>query len=216
MVPILVLLTFAVSIGGYSIYSWLQKRREIERAVDASTHPVPEGCVWFPGHTWMLPTADRRGRLGIDAFAGRLLGRVDEIRLPLEGEQVKRGGKLFSVRQGERWAEIKSPVAGTVTTINDAVRNLSFNAGTGISSYWLCEIEQADLAAALEGGVRPESLRSWLAGEVQRIMGALTPSKGLQEGLGAMLPDGGTLVDGLLETVDDRTWERATQVLFEK
>lgn len=216
MVPILVLLTFGVSIGGYALYSWLQRRREIQRAVDASTHPVPEGCVWFPGHTWMLPTADRCGRLGIDAFAGRLLGRVDEVRFPLEGEQIKRGGKLFSVRQGERWAEIKSPVTGIVTGINDAVRNLSFNAGTGISSYWLCEIEQKDLVAALQSGVRPENLRTWLAGEVQRILNALTQNKGLQEGLGAMLPDGGTLVDGVLENVDDGTWERVTQTLFEK
>jgi glycine cleavage system H lipoate-binding protein len=216
MVPILVLLTFAVSIGGYSLYSWLQKRREIQRAVEASTHPVPEGCVWFPGHTWMLPTADRSGRLGIDAFAGRLLGRVDEVRLPLEGEQVKRGGKLFSVRQGDRWAEIKSPVTGTVTGINDAVRNLSFNAGTGISSYWLCEIEQKDLVAALQSGVRPENLRTWLADEVQRILNALTQNKGMQESLGAMLPDGGTLVDGVLENVDDSTWVRVTQTLFQK
>ena len=216
MVPILVLLTFVVSILGYALYSWLQKRREIQRAVDASTHPVPEGVVWFPGHTWLLPTGEQTGRLGIDAFAGRLLGRVDEIRLPEEGAPITRGSTLFSVRQGERWAEFKSPVTGRVRQINDAVRSLSFNSGSGVSSYWLCEVDQDDMARSLKAAIRSQDLRSWLAGEVQRVLGALAQIKGAPDRLGAVLPDGGTLVDGLLEHADQRTWESVTRVLFEQ
>jgi len=215
MVPILVFLTFAVSMVGYALYAWLQKRREIERAVDASTHPVPEGSVWFPGHTWMLSTGDRRGRLGIDAFAGRLLGRIDEIRLPEEGAQVERGQRLFSVRQGERWADLKSPVSGVVLQLNDAVRSLSFNSGTGISSYWLCEIEAATSLEPARG-IRTEKLRNWLSDEVERVLAALAQTKGPHERLGTVLPDGGTLVDGLLESTDDPTWERVTRALFEE
>lgn len=216
MVPILVLLTFVVSIVGYALYSWLQKRREIQRAVDASTHPAPEGCIWFPGHTWMLPTGEQSGRLGIGAFAGRILGRIDEIRMPDEGAAVTLGETLFSVRQGHRWAELKSPVGGTVRRVNDAVRSMSFNAGTGISAYWLCELDQVDLAATLERGIRSQQVRSWLAGEVQRLLDALSPTRGPQERLGTLLPDGGTLVDGLLESADEVTWQRVTRTLFDK
>jgi glycine cleavage system H lipoate-binding protein len=58
-------------------------------------------------------------RIGLDAFAARLLGPMDRIDLPLMGKPFKRDhGGYPHERRGALNADLLSPVSGVVTAFN--------------------------------------------------------------------------------------------------
>ena len=41
---------------------------------------VPENYAFHPGHTWVMDEGRQNARVGIDAFAGNLFGKIDSDR----------------------------------------------------------------------------------------------------------------------------------------
>ena len=58
--------------------------------------------------------------LGLDDFASRLLGRVDEIVSPSVGEEVRVGDTLVKMSCGSYTAEPVSPVSGAILDVTIA------------------------------------------------------------------------------------------------
>src|ERR1035441_9258344 len=42
---------------------------------------VPAGYAFHPGHTWVMDEGRQNARVGIDAFAGNLFGKIDSIEI---------------------------------------------------------------------------------------------------------------------------------------
>ena len=40
---------------------------------------IPKGYCFHPGHTWVLDEGRQNARVGIDAFTGKVLGKIDGI-----------------------------------------------------------------------------------------------------------------------------------------
>ena len=38
---------------------------------------IPKGYCFHPGHTWVLDEGRQNARVGIDAFTGKVLGKID-------------------------------------------------------------------------------------------------------------------------------------------
>src|SRR5271167_947618 len=82
---------------------------------------VPQGYRFHPGHTWALDEGRQDARVGIDAFAGNLFGKVDSIELADLNRWVRQGQKLCRVtREGEH-VDLLSPVEGVVVSVNHEV-----------------------------------------------------------------------------------------------
>jgi len=60
-------------------------------SVPANEFTIPGGVFIAPGHTWGTVDEDGEVRVGIDDFAKKLIGKVDEVMLPNLGMAVKRG-----------------------------------------------------------------------------------------------------------------------------
>ena len=72
------------------------------------------------GHVW-IRTFGRTWRLGIDGFASRLLGTVDEIIVPEVGQKIGLGDTLWTFISGKKQLRTASPAAGEVTAINEDI-----------------------------------------------------------------------------------------------
>jgi glycine cleavage system H lipoate-binding protein len=214
MVLVMVFLTVVCSIAAVETVAWLKRRREFQESAQRSTEPVIGEVYWHPGHAWLRVLSRERAAIGIDGFALRLLGRVDEVRLPDPGTGVRKDEPFASVRQGTRWVHFSSPVDGTVAEINPRGVAESREGEERYEKGWLCRLQASDLKEMPAGLIGPHDVREWMARQVQTVMEFFArQSVGPQ--IQPMIPDGGTLVDGLLEQADDETWTQLTARLFE-
>jgi len=211
MVALMVLVTFVVSISIFGWVNFARKRRAIRQSMDVALQVADGDLLRHFGHTWAVPLGVGRVRIGLDSFARHLIGKADEIRLPAVGSEVKKGEGLFQVRQGKRTLSTLTPFAGKVLRVNETP---DLSPGLADPDAWVCEMEASGSAVNNAEMLRGEAAKSWMEREFQRVIEVLTGGYNYRERLGTALPDGGTIVDGLLAEVDDETWERITREIF--
>ena len=81
---------------------------------------VPEDRLYTEDHEW-AQIADRVVRIGITDYAQDALGDVVFVDLPKSGGTVAVGDTLAEVESTKSVAEVYAPVAGTITSVNDAL-----------------------------------------------------------------------------------------------
>jgi len=139
---------------------------------------VPGGAFLSDGHTWARLEPDGHVRVGLDDFARKALGDIEDVELPGEGLEVRRGAPLFSVRRGERTVRLASPVSGRVLRLNGALRREPATVGT--SPYdrgWVCVIEPADLPADLAELRIGQPAVAWYQEEIEGLREAGGPAE---------------------------------------
>ena len=110
---------------------------------------VPEDLRYSPEHEWVRQEGTT-ARIGITDYAQDALGDIVFVDLPTVGSEVDAGGQLGEVESTKSVSEIYSPLAGTVTAVNE-----SLTAGPESINQdpygegWLCELE---LAAGADPG----------------------------------------------------------------
>jgi CheY-like chemotaxis protein len=168
---------------------------------------LPGGVFISEGHVWANVTVPGLVRIGMDDFARKMIGRIDAIEFPARGSAVKRGERLFSIRQGDRSATFKSPVTGKVHTVNaELAHHLDWLEKQPYEKGWICSIKPDQLATELEKLKIGEKAAAWYQQEIKRFRELLTPESG--NGHPAGLAEIGQLVEGQLQEMDDRMWEK--------
>ena len=111
---------------------------------------IPADLRYTPEHEWVRRTGDDTVVVGITDFAQSSLGDVVFVQLPDVGTEVTAGEAFGEVESTKSVSEIYSPLAGTVTAVNE-----SLTAGPETINQdpygegWLCELE---LAANVDPG----------------------------------------------------------------
>ena len=110
---------------------------------------IPEDLRYSSEHEWVRQEGTTV-RIGITDYAQDALGDIVFVDLPTVGSEVETGGQLGEVESTKSGSEIYSPLAGTVTAVNE-----SLTAGPESINQdpygegWLCELE---LAAGADPG----------------------------------------------------------------
>lgn len=219
MVAILVTLTIVACIMADAIAQWAKARREQEARHPASQQghliptfafeglSVPPGIFLDSGHTWVELDASGRVRVGMDDFAQRVIGRIDEIELPPVGEKVRQGEKLFAIRQGDRTADFMAPLDGVIHSVNQSLaRHSEAIQADPYHQGWICSLSPKELAKSLRRLSIAEEAMAWLNQEVQRFQAFIFARPIENMALGHVLQDGGQPVGGILEWMDEGTW----------
>lgn len=215
MVALFVILTIVVCVAADSVVQWARAKKEAgaqapEQAVPAYAFEdvaAPAGVFLDPGHTWVHLTHSGLAHIGLDKFVQKLVGRIDGVELPNAGDEVHRGDKLFAIRQGERTASFQSPVDGVVTTVDETLaRHPEAIGADPYAMGWICSIKPKNLAANLKSLRIAEEAKSWLASEVERFQEFFAARPLELTALGQVLQDGGQPTGGVLELMDDETW----------
>src|SRR5271167_2315728 len=58
---------------------------------------VPENLRYHPGHTWALSESPTLVRVGMDDFASKLTGKLENITLPQRGQWVRQGQRICTL-----------------------------------------------------------------------------------------------------------------------
>ena len=175
---------------------------------------LPGGVFISPGHVWANVTVAGMVRLGLDDFARKMIGRIDAIELPAKGATVKKGERLFAIRQGGRSAMFFAPIAGVVHDLNpDLPQHLEWLVNRPYEKGWVCSMKPEHLAEELGQLKIGEMAAAWYQAEILRLRQVLGEAQGADQRSPALMVGG--LAEGQLEEADDATWTKFTQAFLQ-
>ena len=218
MVALFVILTIVlcVSIDGVIQFRKAKKERASRNLTDQLVTVAALADVSAPanlfldgGHTWVEVKPSGAATIGVDGFAQKLIGRIDDIVLPEVGKEINRGEVLFAVKQDNHRAAFASPIDGKVIMVDkdlpwhpEMIENDPYKAG------WVCAIKPRNLAGNLKHLFTADEAGDWLKSEARRFQEFFAAVNIDQMQLGQVMQDGGELVGGVLEFANDATWKQ--------
>ena len=106
---------------------------------------VPENVRYHAGHTWALAESRELVRVGMDDFASKLIGKIENISLPQRGRWVRQGQKIWTIFRNGKSVDMVSPIEGTITDVNDAVaKNPELVRRDPYGEGWLVTVQAPD------------------------------------------------------------------------
>jgi glycine cleavage system H lipoate-binding protein len=170
---------------------------------------VPEGYAFHPGHTWVSDEGRQNARVGIDAFASNLFGKIDSIETADLNRWVRQGQKLCTVTREGKSIDMLSPVEGVLISVNhEVLKNPSLIVDDPYKNGWLCVVKAPELSVNVKNLLQGPIVPAWMQNSLAR-MGAM-----LQQLNPALAQDGGLPIKGLLFQVDASTQAQLTEEFF--
>lgn len=209
MVALLVALTFI----GFLVVDVLARKSRTEDEVidsrnDLKARPQPAfpmGYFFSPGHVWvnLLPSGNLK--LGWDELVQSFMGKNSTLFLKKPGDTVKKGDALAVVSHSDQEVFIKSPIDGQIVQTNTELEeNPDSLSGNPYEAGWFYQLEPTHLSQDLSGLKISQQARSWLADEFSRLKDFVHGSLPEQALACQTLTDGGVLVDGLVDHLDEQ------------
>ena len=131
---------------------------------------VPAGVLISPAHNWVKVELNGMVQVGIDDFTQKILNKIDSIALPHEGQKVKNGESLFSIKQGDRAMTFPSPVSGKVVSVNNDLNDhIEYVNMKPYELGWMCRIEPTNLNEDLHKLKIGSDTVSWYQKEIDRF-----------------------------------------------
>jgi glycine cleavage system H lipoate-binding protein len=221
MVAVLALATFILFV---LVDYYIQSRRPRPEQVEATVSTVeevpfplsvvggfklPANLSYHPGHTWAMKESRQVVRIGLDDFAARLVGHLDQIELPARGRWLRQGEKAWTVARGNHRFEMLSPIEGEVVDVNDeAQRDPSQVHQDPYGAGWLVAVNAPAVDANLKNLLRGRLAQSWMEESVGTLHTRISPAPGVR------LQDGGRAIPDLLGEVPEPRWEKIVRELF--
>jgi glycine cleavage system H lipoate-binding protein len=170
---------------------------------------VPANLSYHPGHTWALSESPNLVRVGVDDFAVKLTGKVDNITLPARGTWVRQGQKIWSMMRDGRSVDMVSPIEGSVTEINEAAaRNPEIACKDPYGEGWLLKVESPDAKTSFRNLLSGTLARLWTQNAAHRLH-TLTPAMA-----GALAQDGGVAMNDLAAHLPNQDWAKLVKEFF--
>jgi len=221
MVAILVVATFIVFVA---VDFYLQRRRpQPEQVVATAQEPeeavfplsvvggfkLPAHLSYHSGHTWAMKEARQVVRIGLDDFAARLVGHLDQIELPARGRWLRQGEHAWTVARGNHRFEMLSPIEGEVVDVNEeALRDPSLVHEDPYGAGWLVVVNAPAAGSNLKNLLRGRLAQRWMEESVGALHTRISP------GHETRLQDGGRAIPDLLSEVPEARWEKTVGDLF--
>jgi glycine cleavage system H lipoate-binding protein len=221
MVAALVLGTFICFVV---VDYFLQSRRpQAAKVVVASARPeqvpssmnmvggfkLPAGLSYHSGHAWVAKETKNLVRIGLDDFAARLLGKIDQLELPARGRWLRQGEKVWTLARGGHRFEMLSPIEGEVVDVNpEVLRDSSVIHKDPYGAGWLVAVNSPAADSNLKNLLRGRLAHRWMEESVATLHSYFSPSTGVH------LQDGGHAISDLLSVLPEERWEKVVRELF--
>jgi glycine cleavage system H lipoate-binding protein len=221
MVAALVLGTFiCFVVVDYFLHS---RRPEAAKVVVASAEPeevsfpmsivggfkLPAGLSYHSGHAWAAKESRNVVRIGLDDFAVRLLGKIEQLELPARGRWLRQGEKAWTLARGGHRFEMLSPIEGEVVDVNSEVlSDPSVIHKDPYGAGWLVAVNSPAADSNLKNLLRGRLAQRWMEESVATLHTYFSPSSGVH------LQDGGHAISDLLSVLPEEGWEKVVRELF--
>ncbi len=134
------------------------------------TFSIPGGVFISKGHCWANLNADGKVDVGIDDFAKKIIGKIENIDFPKLGMEVKKEQHLFSIKQKTHSIPFYSPISGKVSSTNKLLLNnldqLEFSA---YDKNYICSIEASNLDDELKDLKIGQSAVNFFSEDILRL-----------------------------------------------
>jgi glycine cleavage system H protein len=200
---------------------WLLRRYEARRApvrVEVAAGGVPGSGDWFrmddslhyhQGHTWARPEGGGVFTIGIDDFAGRLLGKPDSVTLPSVGSRLNQGRKGWSLDVRSKAVDMLSPIGGQVIAVNnDVASSPELVSEDPYGEGWLMRVHMPERKPDLKNLLTGALARAWKDETVASLRRRMTGN------LGMTLQDGGVPVSGFAVHLSADKWHEIVAELL--
>lgn len=135
---------------------------------------IPGGVFISEGHCWAGVAQDGTVKIGLDDFAKKLIGKIDDIEFPNLGMTIAKGQPLFSVKQNKRSIKFLSPVSGVVSKTNsDLAENPELLNLSIYENNWIAAIDADKLDSELTQLKIGRNAVSFFQEEIERYMGII-------------------------------------------
>jgi len=170
---------------------------------------IPQGFYLHPGHTWVKIEEGAAVRVGLDDFALRLLGPLDQIEAPLMGKQLlKDRADITLSREGNK-AGLLSPVSGVVTDINPELREKGSRPGQDpYTEGWILRLHGTNLRQDLKNLMIGDQAGEFIGQEVEHLYQVI------EQTAGPLAADGGYLGDDIFGHLPQIGWQKLTQIFL--
>jgi len=163
----------------------------------------PENYFYHRGHSWALTEFGGRVRVGIDDFAQRLVGQVEEVLLPKVGQKVGQGSPSLGIKRKKQDVPVLAPIEGIITHINsqvakhpDLVNKEPYEEG------WLFIVEPLTLKNDLKSLLFGQEAQQWIVDEKDRLVSQI------QTEIGSTALDGGMPAQDFTGHLRGKKWAR--------
>jgi glycine cleavage system H lipoate-binding protein len=167
---------------------------------------IPQGLYLHPGHTWVKIEGGAMVRVGLDDFALRLLGPLDQIEAPLMGRQLKKDRTDITLTREDNRAGLLSPLSGIVMEVNPELREKGSR--TGQDPYtrgWILRLHCSDLRQELKNLMIGDQAADFIDREVNQLY------RIIEEAAGPLAADGGYLADDIFGHLPQIGWQKLTR-----
>ena len=170
---------------------------------------VPENVRYHPGHTWALAESRELVRVGMDDFASKLIGKIENIALPQRGRWVRQGQKIWTIFRDGKSVDMVSPIEGTIADVNEAIaKNPELARNDPYGEGWLVTVQAPDSRLNFRNLLSGTLARLWTEDSALRLRSRMPALAG------AVAQDGGIAVDDLTAHMPDEDWAQLTKEFF--
>ena len=221
MVAALVLVTFICFV---IVDYFLQTRRpQAVKAMAAAAEPeelsfpmnivggfkLPAGLSYHTGHAWAAKESRNVVRVGVDDFAVRLLGKIEQLDLPARGRWLRQGEKGWTLARGNHRFQMLSPIEGEVVDVNpEVLKDPSIIHKDPYGLSWLVAVNSPAADSNLKNLLRGRLAQRWMEESVAALHAHLSPSGEVH------LQDGGRAIPDVLSVLPEDRWESVVRELF--
>lgn len=220
MVLTLVLVTFALLVA-HDFY--LQRRQarhmQVASAAPAVQHEgaacpmslvggfkAPAHLAYHPGHTWAMKESHQLVRIGLDDFAARVVGQIDQIELPARGRWLRQGERGWTIGRGTHRFPMLSPIEGEVVEVNpEVLRDPTLAHRDPYGAGWLVAVNAPAVEGNMKNLLHGRLAQRWMEESVGALHTHLSP------GSDARLQDGGQAIEDVLGLVPEVQWGKFVQ-----
>jgi glycine cleavage system H protein len=121
----------------------------MEKETSKTFMSYPADYKYTKEHEW-ISVDGAKGTVGITDYAQNSLGDIVFVDLPKTGTEVKAGEIFGSVESVKAVSDLYSPVTGTVTEINETLKDAPEKINADANTTWLMKLDVTN-ASELDG-----------------------------------------------------------------
>ncbi len=103
----------------------------------------PAGYRYTKEHEW-IQVDGKVGTVGITDYAQNSLGDIVFVDLPKVGDSIEVGKSFGSVESVKAVSDLFAPVSGTVTAINEELKDAPEKINSDANTTWMLKVELSD------------------------------------------------------------------------
>jgi glycine cleavage system H lipoate-binding protein len=207
---VLLFVLFTILVG-ITVEYLLRRRRESDTGLSEAKkslslskimNMLPGGVFLQPTFTWSKILDSGHILIGIHPVLLGLVGEPDGLDILPESKKIKIGESLLKIQKDSKMLQIKAPVAGEITAVNQNFKETPLEK---LGATWLYTMKPEKISQEVNNWFIAEKSSEWLREKFQLMTDFFMQSLS-KEKLGLTMTDGGEIPIGVLSQFDQKIW----------